>query len=711
VKALPERIVAAGFGLAMLLLCSVSAASCFRLQKLVKNKEWVIHTYEVIRTIDNTSEVIIEAENARRGYLITRQKVDLDTYHTSVKKVTQSIEQTRQLTLDNPTQQQRLEQLEPLVERRLTLLNRSVSLPQPNPSETSAQIASTEQGRTIQQEIKSSLQTLKTEEYALLRERAAAAEIESLNIVLVICIGYCLGFILLIWVYRLLKKQIGANKALSEEAIRREQQATKSKLENILERITDAFVALDPKWRYTYVNQRAGHILNRDPKELVGKNIWEEFPKEIGQKFYHAYYQAVTEQRMVQLEEYYPSWDKWFESRIYPSCEGLLIFFQDITARKQAEIALIQSEQRYRSLAIASAQVIWLSDANGKTIGDTSAWQQLTGQTDAEIKGLGWLEAIHPDSRERVYQSWQQAIATQSLYEQVQPMRTPDGSYRDFWVRGVPVREVDGTVREWIGTCTDITERKQAEEALRQAKAELEIKVQERTVELVRSNQELELFASVASHDLQEPLRAISGFTQLLMQDLPADLLDKSTKEYMHWIVDGTQRMQQLIHDLLAYSRVGTHDLVLAPTDCNEVLEQVSRNLQVAIAENDATIFHDSLPTVIADKTQLIQLFQNLIGNAIKFRRKESPEIYIQVEQTASEQIFSIRDNGIGIQPHYLERIFEVFKRLHTRQEFPGTGIGLAICKKIVDRHGGRLWAESKPEEATTFYFTLPNLK
>ncbi|MBD1871532.1 PAS domain S-box protein [Cyanobacteria bacterium FACHB-471] len=706
-KALPERIVAAGFGLAIFLLCGVSIASYFQLQKLVKNKQWIIHTYKVIGSIDNAFEAISEAENAHRDYLSTRRKVDLDKYHTSVKKATQSIEQTRQLTIDNPTQQQRLERLEPLIEKRLALLDQSVSLIQHNQLETPARIAFIEQGGAVQPEIRSGLQSLKIEEYALLQERAAATGFS--NICLVICIGYFSSFILLIWVYRLLNKQIGVSKALSEEAIRLEQQATKSKLENILERITDAFVALDPEWRYTYVNQRAGHIFNRDPKELVGKNIWEEFPKGIGQKLSHAYYQAVTEQRIVQLEEYYPIWDKWFESRIYPSREGLLIFFQDITARKQAEIALTQSEQRYRSLAIASAQVIWLSDANGKTVGDTSAWQQLTGQTDAEIKGLGWLEAIHPDSRERIHQSWLQAIATQSLYEQVQPMRTRDGSYRDFWVRGVPVREADGTVREWIGTCTDITERKQAEEALRQAKAELEIKVQERTGELVRSNQELELFASVASHDLQEPLRAISGFTQLLMQDLPADLLDESTKEYMHWIVDGTQRMQQLIHDLLAYSRVGTHDLVLTPTDCNEVLEQVSRNLQVAIAENNAAIFHDSLPMVIADKTQLIQLFQNLIGNAIKFRRKEPPKIYIRVEQTALEQIFSIRDNGIGIQPRYLEQIFEVFKRLHTRQEFPGTGIGLAICKKIVDRHGGRLWAESQPDEGTTFYFTLPN--
>ncbi|GBE95147.1 sensor histidine kinase [Nostoc cycadae] len=285
----------------------------------------------------------------------------------------------------------------------------------------------------------------------------------------------------------------------------------------------------------------------------------------------------------------------------------------------------------------------------------------------------------------------------------------------------------DNEIQEWIGTHTDITERKLAEDALQQAKAELEIKVQERTAELQKlneelrnSNQELEQFAYVASHDLQEPLRAVTGYSQLLVEEYQ-ERLDESAQEYLDYIIDGAKRMQQLIQDLLAYSRVGTRGRAFTSTDCNVVLSEVLSNLQMAIAESQAIITHDPLPNVLADKTQLVQLFQNLIGNAIKFRRKDvPPQIHISaVRQEKSMGVgeedftqhyvwlFSVQDNGIGIKSQYLERIFEIFRRLHTRREFPGTGIGLAICKKIVERHNGRIWAESQLRVGTTFYFTL----
>lgn len=279
-----------------------------------------------------------------------------------------------------------------------------------------------------------------------------------------------------------------------------------------------------------------------------------------------------------------------------------------------------------------------------------------------------------------------------------------------------------------LSTIEDITDKKRAEEAIVRLNQELEFRVEQRTVELAqtneqlqqtneqlailnqefqRSNQELEQFAYVASHDLQEPLRAITGYTQLLVNEY-SDRFDETAQDYAEFVIDGAKRMQQLIQDLLAYSRVGTRGKEFAPTNCNAVLQQALQNLQVAIADNQATITADPLPTVNADQNQLIQLLQNLIGNAIKFYRNEPPQVHITAEQQDNHWLFQVRDNGIGIKPQYLERIFEVFKRLHTRREYPGTGIGLAICKKIVTRHGGSIWAESEPGVGTTFYFTLP---
>jgi light-regulated signal transduction histidine kinase (bacteriophytochrome) len=249
-----------------------------------------------------------------------------------------------------------------------------------------------------------------------------------------------------------------------------------------------------------------------------------------------------------------------------------------------------------------------------------------------------------------------------------------------------------------LASIIDITERKQAENELRQT-----------ATELARSNAELEQFAYIASHDLQEPLRAVAGTVQLLQRRY-AGQLDARADEFIQHAVDGASRMQTLINDLLTFSRVGTRGESFQPTDCAAVLSHVLANLAVAISESGATITYAALPTVMADPTQLTQLFQNFISNAIKFRRDGcTPAIHIGVAHKEGEYLFSLCDNGIGMEAQYFERIFGVFQRLHTRRAYPGTGIGLAICKKIVERHGGRIWVESELGQGSTFYFTLPD--
>lgn len=281
---------------------------------------------------------------------------------------------------------------------------------------------------------------------------------------------------------------------------------------------------------------------------------------------------------------------------------------------------------------------------------------------------------------------------------------------------------------------SEVIERKQAERKLQRSQEELEIRVQARTQELMtvntalqaevnerleaqqqlqrlaedlqRSNQELEQFAYVASHDLQEPLRTVTSYTQMLARKYQGNLDDKADK-YIGYVVDGATRMQQLISDLLSYSRVGRQHLQRQLTDLNSLVNQALKNLQIAIAEG-SEITVDPLPTLYVDPTQISQLLQNLIGNALKYRSQAVPKIHIAAQQQEQEWLFSVQDNGIGIEPQYAERIFVIFQRLHTRRNHPGTGIGLAICKKIVERHHGKIWLESQPGEGSTFYFTLP---
>jgi len=250
-------------------------------------------------------------------------------------------------------------------------------------------------------------------------------------------------------------------------------------------------------------------------------------------------------------------------------------------------------------------------------------------------------------------------------------------------------------------------EVRRQEQALRALNAQLEQRVAERTAEMQRSNEELQQFAYVVSHDLQEPLRVVASYVQQLAERYQ-DKLEAEANELISYALDGAKRMQQLIVDLLAYSRIETTGQEFAPTDCEGVLQRVLGDLRVAIEESGAEVTHDPLPQVMADNVQLGQVLQNLLGNAIKFRSQQPPRIHVSARQEGQQWVFSVRDNGIGINPRYAERIFGIFERLHPRTEYPGTGIGLAICKKIVERHGGQIWVESEPGKGAAFFFTLP---
>ena len=384
-----------------------------------------------------------------------------------------------------------------------------------------------------------------------------------------------------------------------------------------------------------------------------------------------------------------------------------------------------KAEEQLKNIIDSSAIPTFVINKEHKISHWNTALESLTGLRRADVIGTDkqWA-AFYPEKRpvladliidgapeselKTLYgASYKESSLTAGAYEFEGFFPSVGGSGKWLFFTAAPLKDSTGDIYGAIETLQDITGRKRAEDELREYRNHLEELVKERTAELERSNAELQQFAYIASHDLQEPLRMVSSYLQLLERRYKGQF-DADADDFIHFAVDGADRMRALINDLLAYSRVQTQGKPFEFTDGEKALELTLTNLQQAIEESRAEITHEPLPTVVADELQLVQVFQNLIGNAIKFRGAEPPRIHIAAKREGNEWVFSVRDNGIGIEPQYAERIFGIFQRVYSTADYPGTGIGLAICKRIVERHGGRIWVESEPGMGSTFYFALP---
>jgi len=529
-------------------------------------------------------------------------------------------------------------------------------------------------------------------------------------------------------------------------------------------------------------------------------------------------------------------WLAWTTTPISP--QGLLYAVgRDVTEQKQIEAALRESQARYKLIAEGSNDGLWDYDLQTNQVYYSPRWKRALGFEDDEFPNTSdeWFKRVHHEDSNQATEAFQAYVeGLRPVFELEYRILHKDGTYRWMLSRGACLRDANGQPCRLAGSHTDITERKQAESALREnaemlrlllkyapaaiamldkdmkyqlvsrrwlkdynlynlkscepaicypnviGKSHYEVfpevperwkqihqrclqgavenceedvfvrangkkdwlkweihpwtdsegqisglimvseviterrkakeRLQRLNEKLLHSNRDLEQFAYVASHDLQEPLRAVNSYAQLLARKYQGHL-DAKADKYIEYMVEGATRMQQLINDLLSFSRVGTHGKNLEPTACENVLSQVLANLKVAIAESMTVVTHDALPIVTGDETLLMQLLQNLIANAIKFRREEPPRVHISAVQEENEWNFSVRDNGIGMETEYFERIFTIFQRLHSRSEYPGTGIGLAVCKKIVEHHRGRIWVESTLGVGTTFHFTIPHTR
>jgi PAS domain S-box-containing protein len=373
----------------------------------------------------------------------------------------------------------------------------------------------------------------------------------------------------------------------------------------------------------------------------------------------------------------------------------LLATMVDITARKRAEIALQESEGKYRELLNSMNDEIAVIDPNFRVVQTNLALERDTGK-DPDIIGDHCFAAFYGFEAPCEWCPAQRALATGKTQEATVPLPA-DAPQQWFHLSASLIRNTQGEITHVVEAARDITVLKQAEEELEEYAAKLQ-----------RSNEDLQQFATTVSHDLQAPLRRVIRFLGLLEEHYRSEL-DAEVQEYIDFAVTGAQQMRHLIRDLLQYSRIDSRGQAPAPTATAPLVDNILQTLQFQITDCGAEVTHDPLPEVYADATQVRQLFQNLLDNALKFRRPEvPPRIHITAERQDDQWQFAVRDNGIGIAPAYHEEVFQVFRRLHTAEEYEGTGVGLAICRKIVERHGGRMWLASAEGQGATLYFTLP---
>jgi PAS domain S-box-containing protein len=500
--------------------------------------------------------------------------------------------------------------------------------------------------------------------------------------------------------------------AIRDISVRKDAEAHLAQMEGryrgLLEAAPDAMVVVDQAGKIVLLNVQAEKQFGYSRDELLGQKVTAIIPEGFAERLVADTTRSAADalaQKIgtgIELSALRKDGSEFpIEIMLSPleSKEGILVTaaIRDISVRKDAEAHLAEMEGRYRGLLEAAPEAIVISDPSGRILLVNAQMEKVFGYQREELIGQA-VETLVPE-RFRANPEYREGHAhprAHSMGENLdlQGLRK-DGSEFPVEITLSPLESPEGLLVTAV--VRDITERKKFQEHLLQTVGELK-----------RSNDELEHFAYVASHDLQEPLRMVASYTQLLAKRYRGQL-DTDADDFIAFAVAGCTRMQRLINDLLAYSRAGANAKTPRKISSEAALQEALTNLQGSIAESGAVVTHDALPVVTMDDTQLTQLFQNLIGNAVKYRSAATPRVHVSAATNeTNELVFSVRDNGLGIDPQYFEKIFVLFQRLHGRDEFEGTGIGLAVCKKMLERLGGRIWLDSQPHKGSTFHFAVP---
>jgi PAS domain S-box-containing protein len=484
-----------------------------------------------------------------------------------------------------------------------------------------------------------------------------------------------------------------------------------AQLTTTLESITDGFCLIDKDWKFTFMNGQAERMLKRCREDLLGCDIWQEFPEILGTRMEREYRLAVKEQRTTHFEDFYPPLAIWFDIHVYPIQAGLAVYFQDVTQRhaEQAQLRLLETAVSRVNDMVFIIQAQASGDDDGpRIVFVNDAFERQTGYRRDEVlgkkPGILWGARTDHAELERVHaamKNWQ-AVRAEIV------ICTRDGKYRCIETDIAPIANESGKFTHWVAVERDITERRQQQQEILNLNSELEARVLVRTAELAAANKELESFAYSVSHDLRSPLSTIHGFSQLLLKKDSAHISDKG-RHYLDRIGVAVKQMGGLIEGLLTLARLSCEQINAEHVDLSSIIRRIERDYRERDPQRQAQLRIQDGLSAHGDARLLAAVFENLLGNAWKFTSRQSlAQIEVGSEPGLDgASVFFVRDNGAGFDMAFAPKLFGTFERLHSPGDFSGTGIGLATVKRIVERHGGRIWAEGKLNEGAVFFFTL----
>jgi PAS domain S-box-containing protein len=696
-KSLLSRKMQLAFASAILTLLVVGAISYLGMVLSSESDRSVRHTHEVIENLQDLLISMQRVESGYRRFALTGSEIYSESFHADMLRWQQDLTTLRSLTEDNPAQQRQFTAIDRLANQKFEFGEKVISLRRTKGLEAAADSIRSGPGQRIMEGFQVVVRGLQDEELRLLVLRNADAQRRLGQTKIVLILGTVL-FLLIAAAAGWSVQRDSSGRGLTEEALRDSEERYRMLLDGVQDY---AIFMLDPQGQVVSWNAGAERIKRYTAEQIIGHNFSCFFPPEDIERGRPQEVLRMTaasgrhEEEGMRVRKDGSRFLARVTLTTLRDANGNLRGFSEIS-RDLSESK--ESGAKYRGLLEAAPDAMVVVNQGGEIVLlNVQAEKQfgyrrdeLVGQKVKNIIPEGFAERLIADGTRTAADALAQQIGTGIELNG----RRKNGSEFPIEIMLSPLESAEGILV--TAAIRDITRRKEDEAHLLQ-----------KVEELNRSNEELGQFAYIASHDLQEPLRMVASYTQLLSRRYKGKL-DSDADEFISFAVDGASRMQRLIQDLLTYSRVGTKGMELLDISSEAALQQALINLRGAIEESGALVTHDPLPTVPADEMQLIQLFQNLVGNAIKYQNPGIPRVHISAARNGGKKwIFSVKDNGLGIDPQYFEKIFGVFQRLHKREEFAGTGIGLAICKKIVEGHGGSISVESQLGRGSTFRFAL----